>query len=477
MLGRTLFDRYHNSVVFACLLAIIVAVPIPLGSNRPFAWLGLEVAVYAVLALAVIGMLLRDGDGSLAPAARTIVVVLLVWLGCIFLQTVDVPRAFIRVLNPLVFKLQQNLALISVSPRDTLSIDPGTTYDELLKYGCYVSVFYLTLATVNTKRRMMWIVAVIVTAGTLEAIFGLYTHVTGFVIFPEHHGAAEPRAGTFVNRNHFANMLTMVLGVVLGLLTSVVNSQCPDGKLRVRDLSDRSIGTLVLLTAVALVLIAAAFAGGSRAPVLFFAMAFTIVLVTVRLSGRSGAGEQVLAPAILVCTVAAIIFMGFDKSVVRLLDKDLFGQRLLQDASSLKLLAAVWMTGVGAGNYRWVFPMFRDEQLSFATYDHAHNDYLEAAIGQGIPVAIILGVAVFLILRQLYKGYRTRRNPLMRGIIFGCSLSVIFMLLHATVEFNFQIPANSIYFLVIAATGIAACRVDRQKRRPRRSGEGSERHQ
>jgi hypothetical protein len=51
---------------------------------------------------------------------------------------------------------------------------------------------------------------------------------------------------------------------------------------------------------------------------------------------------------------------------------------------------------------------------------------------------------------------------------------MIFMLLHATVEFNFQIPANTVYFLVIAATGIAACRVDRQKRTPRRSREDTE---
>ncbi len=472
---RTLFEKFHNTIVFVCLLAIIVAVPIPLGSNRPYAWFGLEIVVYAVLAFAIAGKILQGEKDPLPAAARTIMVVLVVWVALVFLQTVDVPRGLIRALNPLVFKLQQNLALISVSPRNTLSIDPGTTYNEFLKYGCYVGVFYLTLATVTTKNRLVWIVAVIVGAGVLEAIFGLYAHVTGFVIFPEKHFGNELRAGTFVNRNHFANMLTMVLGLVLGLLTSVVNSQNPDGKLKMREFSDPSIGALLLLTAVALILLAAAFTTGSRAPVLFFSMAFGIALIMVRLSGRSGTGEFVLAPLILMCIVAAIIFIGFDKSVVRLLDRNLFGgERLLQDASSLKLLAAVWMTGVGAGNYRWVFPMFRDDQLRFATYDHAHNDYLETAIGQGIPVTIVLGVAVFLILRQLYKGYKSRRNPLIRGVIFGCLLSMIFMLLHATVEFNFQIPANTVYFLVIAATGIAACRVDRQKRKPRRSREDTE---
>ncbi|HSH42888.1 MAG TPA: hypothetical protein VK973_12260, partial [Arenicellales bacterium] len=69
-----------------------------------------------------------------------------------------------------------------------------------------------------------------------------------------------------------------------------------------------------------------------------------------------------------------------------------------------------------------------------------------------------------LMIREMLTGYRVRRNPVIRGVIFGCLVSTGFMLLHALVEFNFRIPANAAYFHVIAALGIAASRIDRGAR-------------
>lgn len=466
--------KYHDVVVFAGVLGAITYVPIPLGSNRPFAWYGLELFVYGLLAFRMLGLIVYAERAPVPSQVRTILIVLLIWLGFVFLQTVPLPASLVRALNPLVYKLQQNLALINIHADNTLSIDPGTTYDEFLKYGCYVALLYLTLATVNTNRRLLWIIGAIVAAGILEAGFGLYCKSAGFVIFPETHVMHEPRAGTFVNHDHYANLLLMILGLVFGVVASVVNAQKPVDRLKLQHYGFRHAGVLLLTGAVVLILLAAIFVSGSVVPVVFFSIAFGIVLLGLWRLHCVEAGEFLLAPVVILALMLAITLMGVDDGVRHLVGGDLLGrEHVLQDVSGLKLLGSVWATGVGAGNYRWIFPMFRSSNLSFVTYDHAHNDYLEVLIGQGLPVAAILGLAVYLVLRQLYKGCRRRRNPLMRGVIFGSLISVIFMLLHATDGFSFHIPANSVYFFVIAGVGLSACRIDRGKRAMNRASGSS----
>lgn len=458
----------HGSLVFACLLLVLVLLPVPLGSNRPYAWFAWEAAVYGLFAFWTLGLLVSGHRPRLAASSVTILTVLSVWLALVLLQSMPVPEGVVAALNPVVHARQQNLGLISVTAASTLSIDAANSYNEFLKYGGYLAMFALTLATVATRARLLIIVGVIIAAGVVEALFGIYSHATGYVIFPESGAANELRAGTFVNRNHFANLLTMTLGMVFGLLTAVVNARSEPDRLSFSGYSDRDTAMVLLLLAAAVVIVAGIFVSGSRAPIVFFAAIVGVMLVVARSGPRVSTGELVLVPVVLLGAAAVVLGMGFAESFVRLLDRDILGgERMAQNVSGLHLLSAVWIAGAGAGNYQWMFPMFRGDDLRFVNYDHAHNDYLQTAVEQGIPVAAVLALGVALIVRALYRGYRLRRNPLIRGVIFGCLLSTGFMLLHALVEFNFRIPANAAYFFVIAAVGIAACRVERGRWRSR----------
>lgn len=463
--GSRRLSEVHGIVVFACLLVALLCVPIPLGSNRPVAWFAWETGVYGLLTFWSFGLLVGADRPRLSTASSRILTLLAVWLALIFLQTVSIPGAFVAVLSPVVHALQMNLGLISIAAPKTLSVDPGNSYNELLKYGSYVAVFVLTLATVTTKNRLLTAVGLVIIAGALESMFAIYSHTTGYVIFPESYAANELRAGTFVNRNHFANLLTMCLGLTLGLLTAIVNSQPESSRLRFGMYKDVDLAVFLLILVAALLMVAGIFLSGSRAPLVLFSMSVAVMLAVARLGSGPRTGEMVLAPLVLLGAVAVVVGMGFQDSFLRLVDRDLMGgERMLQNAWGLKLLSTVWIAGVGVGNYQWVFPMFRGDDLRFVTYDHAHNDYLQTAIEQGIPVAAVLGLAVLFIVRELYRGYRRRRNPLIRGVIFGCLMSTGFMLLHALVDFSFRIPANATYFFAVSAIGIAACRIERGRR-------------
>ncbi len=460
----------HGGVVFGALLVLLLYVPIPLGSNRPLAWFAWEAAVYGLLAFWAIGLMAAGTRARFAAAPARIMTVLVLWLALIGLQSLALPAGVVAALSPLTHAMQQNLGLISVAAPNTLSIDPANSYNEFLKYGSYVAVFALTLATITTKTRLLVIAGTVILAGVLESLFGIYSHVTGYVIFPETGAANELRAGTFVNRNHFANLLTMSLGLVFGLMTGIVNGQPEGHRMKFNHYKDADLALFLLLLGTALLIVAGIFVSGSRAPIVFFSVAFGLMLFVARSVQRPSTGELVLVPLMLVGVAGAIVAMGFNESVVRLIDRDIMGgERMVQNAAGLKLLSVVWLAGVGAGNYQWVFPMFRGDDLRFVTYDHAHNDYLQSAIEQGIPVAMILALGIVLMLRELYRGYGARRNPVIRGVIFGCLMSTGFMLLHALIEFSFRIPANAVYFFVIAGLGIAACRIDRGQWRSRRT--------
>lgn len=471
---RAQFGALHGRVVFACILLALVYVPIPLGSNRPHAWFIWETGIYGLLAFWALGLVANPGRMRISASSARILTVLVAWLSLVFLHCLPLPAGVVSALNPVVHALRQDLGLISVGAAHTLSVDPGNSYNEFLKYGSYIALFAMTLATVATKTRLLTAAGVIIVAGVLEGLFGIYSHVTGYVIFPETGAANELRAGTFVNRNHYANLLTMSLGLVIGLMTSIINTQREGSRLKLSLYKDVDLAILLVLLGAALVIVAGILVSGSRAPIVFFTLSFGALLVIAWSGRRSGTGEFVLAPLVLLGVAAAIVAMGFDESFVRLLDRDLLGgERMLQNVWGFTLLSSVWLTGVGAGNYQWVFPMFRSDDLRFVTYDYAHNDYLQTAIEQGIPGAAVLALGVFLIIREMYRGYRGRRHPLIRGVLFGCLLSTGFMLLHALVEFSFRIPANAVYFFVIAAVGIAACRIERGTRRSSRSAENT----
>ena len=55
----------HGTLVFACVLIALVYVPIPLGSNRPYAWFTWETGVYALLGFWALGAVFTTGAARL----------------------------------------------------------------------------------------------------------------------------------------------------------------------------------------------------------------------------------------------------------------------------------------------------------------------------------------------------------------------------------------------------------------------------
>jgi hypothetical protein len=50
----------------------------------------------------------------------------------------------------------------------------------------------------------------------------------------------------------------------------------------------------------------------------------------------------------------------------------------------------------------------------------------------------------------------------MRGLSFASIMGIVSIMIHSSVDFNLQIPANTMYFMVLLALGWVALYLERQ---------------
>jgi len=114
---------------------------------------------------------------------------------------------------------------------------------------------------------------------------------------------------------------------------------------------------------------------------------------------------------------------------------------------SLPAIRDHFWTGTGLGTFWVVYPAYR-QVPSEMRWNETHNDYLQVFFETGLPGFLIAmwflwRLAAWLIPRLLNDG-----DPEF-GVILGASLGIFGMLCHSLVDFNLQLPANGMLFLVL----------------------------
>ena len=116
--------------------------------------------------------------------------------------------------------------------------------------------------------------------------------------------------------------------------------------------------------------------------------------------------------------------------------------------------------GSGPGTFYVAFPKYRPETIP-VFYDYAHNDYVQIAAETGLVGLSLLGLVVVLSLGAAVRAQWVRRDPLMRGMAFASIMGTTALLIHSWVDFNLQIPANALLFMVVLALGWISLHLDR----------------
>ncbi len=458
-------NRSPDRWLYFALLLSIMWLPIPLGSNRALWWGLLQVIIYSILSgWLLLQLVYQQHFPPLGRSARFVLLLFVVSLAYQLLLVVPLPLEAIRVLSPAAYEVYTFTLDETAKQTFSLSLDIGLTLEEFLKSAAYVSIFFLTLALVDSRKRLSTMIQVLVVVGFAQAFLGLLDVFLDGVFFRNYfhpRGAGTTATGTYVNPNHFGGLLEMAIPLTVGLLIARTPHfpQHLDWRKRVVLLANWLFSRNIWLYLYLMTMITALLYTKSRGAVLSLAVAAAVVFVSAMMFRRS-TGRKASQLTVLVISITAGLWLGGQQIVSTLEREGIGSHREMHRETALQAIADYPVFGFGPGNWRHIYMMYQNPEKYYKLIiTHAHNDYLELLAEQGAIGFIIFGSAVLIALGTMIGGLRRRRDPLMRGVLYGCVTATISLLIHALVDFNFHIPATAAWFSVILAMGLIAARM------------------
>jgi O-antigen ligase len=444
---QIVLPRVHR-IVFGALLALLVWAPIPLASNRVFAGSFLAAALIGLLAVLVLADSL---SGRLADSLSR-------------LHSARWP----------IFTLLGIAALMAVQQLLPFawggSADAYRTKFYLLLTLGYTSAFILVRLLLVSGPLIRVLVWALVISATAQAFVGILLHAGQvqyqFLFFDISH---QSRAmGSFSYHNSLANYILIGASLGLGLLFGQVIEDGPGPRVGFRrqllSAMDFVLSPAMRLRLMLVILVIGLILTKSRMGNAAFLAALLIVFLPVLVAaGRIRWKGMLLLASILVVDLVIIGQMiGFDRVTQRLEQTAIFTEQAvdqgLTDESvehrtapgrqALAMLADRPVLGFGAGAFYTAYPQYNPPEIRLY-YDHAHNDIAQIAAEMGgIGFALFAGLVALTVFRAVQvvrKPYGTTD----RGLALGGLMAVLAVLMQATVDFHFQIPANALTFVVV----------------------------
>jgi len=381
------------------------------------------------------------------------------------LQLVTLPREWTSAVMPERVLLTETLLTpIDALPASlTLSVSPYDTRLALLRMICYVLVFLLAFSAQRSHKEVLGLPTALLGIGILEASYGCFQFLTGqqYSLRFQRWLPAADATGTYVNHNHFAGLLEMVIPFLLAQFLFVKwaaggGRRSPWIELIVSPLSSRLLLRVVLL---ALLSIALVFSR-SRMGILAGFVGMLVVAAIVFLQTRR---RSVLLVFLFVFSipVAYSVWIGVTPVIERFEQLTVQGafeeDRLPVWRDTARLIGDYPLTGTGLGTYRWANQHYQTSRF-FGIYQHAHSDYLEFASEIGVPATVILFGSLWALAIRVARRALTAESVRDKVTSSGCAGAMAAILIHGITDFNLQIPANAFIFAWIAGTGAALIR-------------------
>jgi O-antigen ligase len=302
--------------------------------------------------------------------------------------------------------------------------------------------------------------------GTFEAFYGLVQYLSGWqkIFAYTKKYDLEDATGTYINRNHFAGLLEMILPFGVALILYEY------GKLRGNDgqspaalktvLQRRSFQKFVLCLCISVMLFAALIFSRSRMGILAASASILMMFGLTVISQRQGKVSLVFFAVFAALSLGLAIWIGPGPIVSRF-------ENVSQEYSGLdQSRLSIWRDALGLierhpvfGTGLGTFPIaFTSVQTGFLGQfvNHAHNDYVELASDVGVPAALMLFASFVFVLARATQTFRFASGNFDRAVALGCVGSLVAILLHSLTDFNLYMPANALIFSVVLGLAISA---------------------
>jgi O-antigen ligase len=278
------------------------------------------------------------------------------------------------------------------------------------------------------------------------------------------HG--DSAGGTYPNRNHFAGFLEMTLSLGIGLLIASLSDRNADTWKKFFKVTIEWILSpkMILRLSLCILVIALTTTHSRMGNTAFFASLIVGGVLGIVLSRRATRNTVLLLASLIVIDLFLVgSWFGVEKLAKRLEATTMQNVQEREDpaAYTIPLIKDYPVFGSGPGSFYITFPRYRPETVR-GYFDYTHNDYAQIAAESGLLGIGILGLFVLMTLAVALRAQWHRRDPLMRGMSFACVMGVTAILIHSWVDFNLQIPANAVLFMVLLALGWISLYHDRR---------------
>lgn len=447
---------------------LVVVMPLPLGGNRE--WIMLS-ALVLVLAACVIVLLANAPRAEVRRWNMPLVVLCMLCVGWFLYLALQIVggHALLASMDPAAGDAANRLiAIVEAFPGFMpLSIEPSATLLELAHGLLGFAVFFLAVYAVRIPAHVIFLLGFVVAAAFIQAVIGAYEFASGADLPTMRSLGDRGINGTFINRNHFAGFLAIAAAIAAGVLADELSTHRRHAigasrnlVLRILDLfAGRNLGLIVICVA----LLSVIGISGSRGAYLGFGFAVLAGLLIIGLGGRQPGRTSTTKRSyglLLVALGGAVAFSLADSTVLersgRLLENGLEDGRLAEWRISAQTIAARPLTGYGAGTFADAYALHRDGSLGRNnTFDHAHNQYLEMLVETGALGSALLGGFVLVVLWTILRVHLRSASAATRRAALASLLALLAVLVHAMVEFNFEIPAIHMTFFIMAGAGVA----------------------
>ncbi|HYJ08183.1 MAG TPA: O-antigen ligase family protein, partial [Polyangiaceae bacterium] len=319
----------------------------------------------------------------------------------------------------------------------SLSLDPGASYVEALKWLLYAAVF-ATAAALGYRRGAHWGARLVFVSGVLVALSSLIHRLLGATTV---YGVYEPvgefareKIGPLLNPNNLSGYLNIAVFCGFGLF---VMRRPPFPRWIV------ALGVALRLGAL--------LEAGSRGGLAAFALGILALGPALAIARR--AADPTLADrAIVRWGVTAVVGGGLALALLALSSQ---GAKVLGDHNVEKIKLLPWARpmlaehpwfGIGRGAFESVFPEYRTGQAN-VIYTHPENFVVQWLCEWGIPFGLVALVALAFALRPRQLGFGQH------AVASGVVVALFALLAQNLVDLGLEVPAIPL----AAATALGAC--------------------
>ena len=393
------------------------------------------------------------------PRVRRVAWALIGVAVAIGMQLVPLPDSWLTHLSPGVDRvLNASVVGFTASSRHTLSLAPWSTAVVLALFGAFA---LLLLGLIRSLRlvQLETLVRSLVVLGVVLALIGVVQAASLDRNNPLVYGFWAPAYGAtpfgpFINKNHFAGWMVMVVPVTASYLLAIVATTRPRRDLdfpgMIRWMLGARSGGIVIVAVSLLIMMTSVVLTGSRSGMAGMLLALVVIGLFLWAQPQAEPARGPMISGLAALSAGAVMWAGLTPVLTRL-GYAAGGLSGRWDAwqDTLRIVRDFFMFGTGLGTFARAMLVYQTGDRT-SIYAQAHSDYLQLAAEGGLLVVLPAIAAVGVIGWGIWRRFESTHDDLLtRSLRAGAVAGLVAMAAQSLVEFSLQMPGNTVMFVLL----------------------------